>query len=185
MKKIIKTMLMSLLISSTLLIGGLNAQSSKTLIVYFSWGGNTRTAANMIKNLTQADMFEIKTVEPYPSSYNDTVNQARKEQNDDFLPKLSANINNLANYDTIILCYPNWWGTIPQAVKQLLLTHDFSGKKIAPLCTHGGGGIGRSVTDIKKLCANSTILEGLSISGGSVNSSENNIKTWLQNINIL
>ena len=164
MKKIIKTILMSLLISSTLLIGGLNAQSSKTLIVYFSWGGNTRTAANMIKNLTQADMFEVKTVEAYPSSYNDTVNQARKEQNDDFLPKLSANINNLANYETIILCYPNWWGTIPQAVKQLLLTHDFSGKKIAPLCTHGGSRMGRSVT---------------------VNSSENNIKNWLQNINIL
>lgn len=180
MKKII---LMSLFLFNTLLIGGLNAQSSKTLIVYFSWGGNTRTAANMIKNLTQADMFEIKTVEPYPSSYNDTVNQARKEQNDDFLPKLSANINNLANYDTIILCYPNWWGTIPQAVKQLLLTHDFSGKKIAPLCTHGGGGIGRSVTDIKKLCANSTILEGLSIYGGSVNSSENSIREWLRNIN--
>lgn len=180
MKKII---LMSLFLFNTLLIGGLNAQSSKTLIVYFSWGGNTRTAANMIKNLTQADMFEIKTVEPYPSSYNDTVNQARKEQNDDFLPKLSANINNLANYDTIILCYPNWWGTIPQAVKQLLLTHDFSGKKIAPLCTHGGGGIGRSVTDIKKLCANSTILDSLSISGGSVNSSENSIREWLRNIN--
>ena len=180
MKKII---LMSLFLFNTLLIGGLNAQSSKTLIVYFSWGGNTRTAANMIKNLTQADMFEIKTVEPYPSSYNDTVNQARKEQNDDFLPKLSANINNLANYDTIILCYPNWWGTIPQAVKQLLLTHDFSGKKIAPLCIHGGGGIGRSVTDIKKLCANSTILEGLSIYGGSVNSSENSIREWLRNIN--
>lgn len=185
MKKIIKRILMSLLISSTLLIGGLNAQSSKTLIVYFSWGGNTRTAANMIKNLTQADIFEVKTVESYPSSYNDTVNQARKEQNDDFLPKLSANINNLANYDTIILCYPNWWGTIPQAVKQLLLTHDFSGKKIAPLCTHGGSRMGRSVTDITSLCPNSTILEGLSISGGSVNNSENNIKTWLQNINIL
>lgn len=180
MKKII---LMSLFLFNTLLIGGLNAQSSKTLIVYFSWGGNTRTAANMIKNLTQADMFEIKTVEPYPSSYNDTVNQARKEQNDDFLPKLSANINNLSSYDTIILCYPNWWGTIPQAVKQLLLTHDFSGKKIAPLCTHGGGGIGRSVTDIKKLCGNSTILDSLSISGGSVNSSENSIREWLRNIN--
>lgn len=185
MKKIIKRILMSLLISSTLLIGGLNAQTSKTLIIYFSWGGNTRTAANMIKNLTQADMFEVKTVEAYPSSYNDTVNQARKEQNDDFLPKLSANINNLANYDTIILCYPNWWSTIPQAVKQLLLTHDFSGKKIAPLCTHGGGGIGRSLSDIKSLCPNSTILDNLSISGRNVNKSENNIKTWLQNINIL
>ena len=185
MKKIIKRILMSLLLSSTLLIGGLNAQTSKTLIVYFSWGGNTRTAANMIKNLTQADIFEVKTVEAYPSSYNDTVNQARKEQNDDFLPKLSANINNLANYNTIILCYPNWWGTIPQAVKQLLLTHDFSGKKIAPLCTHGGGGMGKSVSDIKSLCPNSTILDNLSISGRNVNNSEKNIKNWLENINIL
>ena len=98
---------------------------------------------------------------------------------------MSANINNLDNYDTVILCYPNWWGTIPQAVKQLLLTHDFSGKKIAPLCTHGGGGMGRSLSDIKNLCPNSTILNHLSISGGSVNNSENNIKTWLQNINII
>ena len=98
---------------------------------------------------------------------------------------MSANINNLSNYDTVILCYPNWWGTIPQAVKQLLSTHNFSGKKIAPLCTHGGGGMGRSLSDIKTLCPNSTILDNLSISGRSVNSSENNIKTWLQNINIL
>ncbi|WIH83565.1 NAD(P)H-dependent oxidoreductase [Brachyspira pilosicoli] len=183
MKKIIKTMLMSLLISSTLLVGGLNAQSSKVLIVYFSWGGNTRTAANMIKNLTQADMFEVKTVESYPTSYNDTVNQARKELNNNVLPRLSANINNLSSYDTIILCYPNWWGTIPQAVKQLLLTHDFSGKKIAPLCTHGGGGVGRSINDIKKLCPNSTILDSLSISGRRVNSSEDSIKEWLRKIN--
>ncbi|WP_157151594.1 flavodoxin [Brachyspira sp. SAP_772] len=183
MMKIIKTMLMSLLISSTLLVGGLNAQSSKTLIVYFSWGGNTRTAANMVKNITQADMFEIKTAESYPTSYNDTVNQARKELNDNFLPRLSANINNLDNYDTIILCYPNWWGTIPQAVKQLLLTHNFSGKKIAPLCTHGGGGVGRSINDIKNLCPNSTILDSLSISGRRVNSSEDSIREWLRNIN--
>ncbi|ANN64732.1 NAD(P)H-dependent oxidoreductase [Brachyspira hyodysenteriae] len=185
MKKIIKTILMSLLISSTLLIGSLNAQSSKTLIVYFSWGGNTRTAANMIKNMTQADMFEVKTAESYPTSYNDILDKARAELNDNVLPRLSANINNLANYDTVILCYPNWWGTIPQAVKQLLSTHDFSGKKIAPLCTHGGGGMGRSLSDIKSLCPNSTILDNLSISGRNVNNSENNIKTWLQNINIL
>ena len=185
MRKIIKTILMYALLSSTLLMGGLHAQSSKTLIVYFSWGGNTRTAANMIKNMTKADMFEVKTAESYPTDYNDTINQARDELNNNVLPRLSTNINNLADYDTIILCYPNWWGTIPQAVKQLLQTHNFSGKKIAPLCTHGGGGMGRSVTDITSLCPNSTILEGLSISGGSVNNSENNIKTWLQNINIL
>ncbi|WP_157153982.1 flavodoxin [Brachyspira murdochii] len=185
MRKIIKTILLSLFLSSTLLIGGLYAQSSKTLIVYFSWGGNTKTAANMIKNMTHADMFEVKTAESYPTDYNDTINQARDELNNNILPRLSANINNLADYDTIILCYPNWWGTIPQAVKQLLQTHNFSGKKIAPLCTHGGGGMGRSLNDIKTLCPNSDILNHLSISGRSVNGSENNIRTWLQNINIL
>lgn len=68
---------------------------------------------------------------------------------------------------------------------KLLLTHNFSYKKIAHLCTYVGGGMGRSLSDIKSLCPNSTILDNLSISGRSVNSSENNIKTWLQNINIL
>ncbi|WP_295162669.1 flavodoxin [uncultured Brachyspira sp.] len=178
--------LIFLFASITLMIGSLNAQtSSKTLIVYFSWGGNTKKAADIIKNMTQADIFEIKTSESYPSSYNDTLNKARTELNNNILPNLSTDINNLANYDTIILCYPNWWGTIPQAVKQLLLTHNFSGKKIAPLCTHGGGGLGRSIRDITSLCKDSNILESLSLSGGRVSGSENNIKNWLQNTGIL
>lgn len=178
MRNKIKLTLMSFFIS-ILFFCNLNAN---TLIVYFSCGGNTKTAANIIKNITDADIFEIKTKVPYPKNYNELLNYAQKEIIDNRLPQLERNINNVSNYDTVILCYPNWGGTIPQAVKQLLLTHDFSDKKIAPLCTHGGGGMGRSLNDIKKLCPNSTILKHLDIYGSSVKSSENNIKSWIQDI---
>ena len=42
----------------------LNAQNSKTLIVYFSWGGNTRVASENTKRLTGADIFEITVKNP-------------------------------------------------------------------------------------------------------------------------
>ena len=96
----------------------LNAQNSKTLIVYFSWSGNTRVAAENTKRLTGADIFEITVKNPYPTDYRQCVNQAREEQRTDFLPELNGNVNNLSQYDTIIVAFPNWWGTYPQAVKK-------------------------------------------------------------------
>ena len=159
----------------------LNAQNSKTLIVYFSWGGNTRVAAENTKRLTGADIFEITVKNPYPTDYRQCVNQAREEQRTDFLPELNGNVNNLSQYDTIIVAFPNWWGTYPQAVKKFLIDNrDISSKKIALLCTHGGSRLGRSVNDLKALYPNANILEGLAISGSSVRNSENDIRNWLK-----
>lgn len=158
----------------------LNAQNSKTLIVYFSWSGNTRVAAENTKRLTGADIFEITVKNPYPTDYRQCVNQAREEQRTDFLPELNGNVNNLSQYDTIIVAFPNWWGTYPQAVKKFLIDNrDISSKKIALLCTHGGSRLGRSVNDLKALYPNANILEGLAISGSSVRNSENDIRNWL------
>lgn len=164
----------------------LNAQNSKTFIVYFSWGGNTRVAAENTKRLTGADIFEITVKNPYPTDYRQCVNQAREEQRTDFLPELNGNVNNLSQYDTIIVAFPNWWGTYPQAVKKFLVDNrDISSKKIALLCTHGGSRLGRSVNDLKALYPNANILEGLAISGSSVRNSENDIRNWLKKIGLL
>lgn len=164
----------------------LNAQNSKTLIVYFSWGGNTRVASENTKRLTGADIFEITVKNPYPTDYRQCANQAREEQRTDFLPELNGNVNNLSQYDTIIVAFPNWWGTYPQAVKKFLIDNrDISSKKIALLCTHGGSRLGRSVNDLKALYPNANILEGLAISGSSVRNSENDIRNWLKKIGLL
>ena len=160
------------------------ANDNKILVVYFTWGGNSRTLAGYARDITGGDIFEIVPAQPYPSQYRATTEQAREEQNNNYLPAIKNQINNLSSYDTIILVYPNWWGTIPQIVKRFLQDNDFSGKTIAPICTHEGSRMGRSLTDIRVLCPNSTITEGLDVRGGSVGGARNTVRDWINKIGI-
>lgn len=156
----------------------------RTLIVYFSWSGNTQNAANMIGEITGAKVVELELVKPYSSNYNKVLDEAQKDVNSGARPELKTKIENMEQYDTIIIGYPNWWATIPMPIATFLEEYDFSNKTIIPFCSHGGGGFGQSITDIAKLAPNSRIGEGLSIhySGGST--LQTDITTWLQKNNI-
>lgn len=153
--------------------------SENVLIAYFSWSGNTENAAHIIQEQTGADIIELNPVESYSSNYSDVLDQAQEDMNADARPELENHVENMEQYDTILLGYPNWWATIPMPVATFLEEYDFSGKTILPFCSHGGGEFGQSITYISKLVPNSRIGEGLSIhySGGS--SLGNDIKTWL------
>ncbi len=160
----------------------LNTQNNgNILIAYFSWSGNTENAAQIIQEKTGADIIELNPVEPYSSNYNEVLDQAQKDMNNDARPELANHVENMDQYDTILLGYPNWWATIPMPVASFLEEYDFSGKTIIPFCSHGGGEFGQSITDISKLAPNSKIGEGLSIhySGGS--GLEEDISDWLNN----
>ena len=111
--------------------------------------GNTRAAAQMMEKMTGADVLRIETVKPYPSSYMETVTIAQAEQREDARPELKGNDINVEDYDTIVLGFPNWWGTMPMAVFTFLESHDFFGKTILPFCTHEGSEMGHSESDIK------------------------------------
>lgn len=151
----------------------------KILIAYFSWSGNTENAAQIIQEKTGADIIELNPLQPYSSNYTEVLDQAQKDMNNDARPELANHVENMEQYDTILLGYPNWWATIPMPVASFLEEYDFSGKTIIPFCSHGGGGFGQSITDISKLAPNSRIGEGLSIhySGGS--SLDSDISNWL------
>lgn len=154
-------------------------EGGNILIAYFSWSGNTENAAQIIQEKTGADIIELNPVEPYSSNYNEVLDQAQEDMNNDARPELANHVENMGEYSTILLGYPNWWATIPMPVASFLEEYDFSGKTIIPFCSHGGGEFGQSITDISKLAPNSRIGEGLSIhySGGS--SLENDISNWL------
>ncbi len=154
----------------------------KILIAFFSHSGNTETAANKIKEFTGGDLFKIRTAEPYPADYNEVVDKARKEQNARYRPELTAKVDNMDSYDAVFIGYPNWWATMPMGVYSFLEEYDFAGKTIIPFCTHEGSGLGRSVGDIKKLCPNSEVLEGLAIRGSSVNAARNGVSAWLRKL---
>ncbi len=166
-----------------------NAQSASTnkkiLVVYYSWSGNTREIATQIKNATDADIFEIVPEKAYPKDYNACVDQAKKEINADYRPPLKSKIDNIQKYDVIFVGSPNWWSTIAPPVATFLSTYKLDGKTIVPFITHEGSRMGRSVSDIKKLCPKSTVLDGLPIRGGSVKNAQADVLKWLREIDMI
>ena len=147
--------------------------------------GNTQLLAEMAQKMTGGDLFFIETVEKYPAEYRGTTDQAKTEQNDDARPELSSHVENMDAYDTIVLIYPNWWGTLPQSVFTFLEEYDFSGKTILPLCTHEGSRLGRSESDIASLCPGARLLDGLSVRGADAGSAQTEVEEWISNSGIL
>ncbi|NLA49007.1 MAG: flavodoxin [Bacteroidales bacterium] len=141
--------------------------------------GNTEVAAKMAQEITGGDLFEIQTVKSYPIDYTETTEVAMAEKRANARPELSSHVNNMDQYDTIILGFPNWWGTFPMAVFTFLEEYDFTGKTILPFCTHEGSGLGGSERDIRKLCPAAKVLPGLAVRGGSVQGARDTIKSWL------
>ncbi len=160
-------------------------KGKKMLIIYYSWSGNTRYVANLIKELTKAEILEVLPEKPYPTDYNETVAIAKKEADAEFKPKIKTKISNLQEYDAIILGSPNWWGSIASPIRTFLAENDMAGKKILPFMTHEGSRMGRSVKEIKKLCPKSEILDSIPIRGGSVKSSKSEVEKWLRSNGLL
>lgn len=134
----------------------------KKLIVYFSYTGNTRTIADRIKDKINCDSLEIKTVVPYSDDYDTVVNDEQNSESSNHLPEIQ-NINiDLNQYDEIILGTPVWWYRPVPPIRTFLAQNDLSGKTIKPFATNAGW-IGRTFSEIKKLCPNSKVEDGLNI----------------------
>ena len=153
--------------------------NGKMLIAFYSWGGNTRGIAHEIQRQTGADLLEITMVEPYSSSYNTVLMEAQEAQHRQDRPELAVRVENMEEYDTILLGYPNWWASIPMPIATFLESYDFSGKQIIPFCSHGGGRFGQSLTAIAKLAPDADMGQGLAVSYSGGASLTDDIKAWL------
>ncbi|HCF82698.1 MAG TPA: flavodoxin [Ruminococcaceae bacterium] len=142
--------------------------------------GNTEAAAEIIEKLTGADMFKIEQTEPYAKGYNECIEQARSDRNNNARPRLKAYPESLDGYGTIYLGFPNYWGTMPMAVFTFLERFNLDGKVIKPFCTHEGSGMGDSVKDIRKICPAAKVEKGLAIRGSQVGKSEKEIEQWIK-----
>lgn len=140
--------------------------------------GNTAVIAKKIQEITGSDIFEIDTVKPYPLDYTETTRVAKVELNSNARPALTAKVENMEQYNTIYLGYPNWWGTFPMALFTFLESYDFSDKTIIPFCTHEGSGMG-GLSDIRMLCPDAKIEKGIAIKGSTVQGADNMIRNWL------
>ena len=169
----------------------------KILVVYFSrtgeeynvgtiTKGNTAIIAEMIAQKTSADTFEVKAATPYPDEYDACTELARKELESNARPAFASNVENLAQYDTVFIGFPIWWGAVPRVMMTFLESNDFSGKTIIPFCTHGGSGLAGTEREVADACPNAKVLQGLAISGRTAQNdsaaAQNDVDAWLKDL---
>ena len=167
---------------------------AKTLIAFFSRAdenyfggamryvkvGNTEIVAGIIKELIPADTFKIEMKNPYSPVYMTCIEEAKKDLRAKARPELVSMPASIDEYDTVILAYPNYWGTMPMAVYTFLENYDFSGKTILPLCTNEGSGMGSSEREIKKTCPGADVKRGLPVTGSTAANSKSSVERWLK-----
>ncbi len=166
---------------------------AKTLIAFYSRAdenyfsgamryvkvGNTEIVAGIMKELIPADTFKIEMKEPYSPVYMTCIEEAKRDLQTKARPELVSLPESIDEYDTIILAYPNYWGTMPMAVFTFLEAFDFTGKTILPLCTNEGSGMGGSERDIKKTCPGADVKNGLSVTSSEAANSKTGVQKWL------
>ena len=166
---------------------------AKTLIAFFSRAdenyfggamryvkvGNTEIVVNDMNKMIDADTFKIEMKDPYSPVYMTCIDEAKKDLRAKARPELVSMPASIDEYDTVVLAYPNYWGTMPMAVFTFLENFDFSGKTILPLCTNEGSGMGGSERDIKKTCPGAEVKKGLSVTGSEAANATGRVKKWL------
>ncbi len=155
------------------------------LIVYFSYTNNTRTIANKIKDKLNCDILEIKTKIPYSDDYQAVVDDEQNSEASNHLPEIEDINIDLSKYDEIILGTPVWWYRPVPAIRTFLTQNDLKGKTIKPFATNAGW-LGKTFKEIKSLCPNSNVEEGMNIVFESYSdklvTSEKDIDNWIDSL---
>lgn len=154
----------------------------KVLVAYFSHSGHTKKIAEYIHKAVGGDLVRIEQVEAMPEKYNDLTAYAKKQLEANARPQMTPKLPNPDEYDVIFLGYPNWWSSMPMAVYSFVEQNKLDGKTIAPFTTHGGGGLGHSVDDLKKIAPHAKVLKPLAVNGNFVDRAEKDVLDWLKGL---
>ncbi|MGA2228444.1 MAG: flavodoxin [Syntrophobacteraceae bacterium] len=138
------------------------AGSAKVLVVYYSLTGNTKSIAEIIREKTGGDVFEIETVKNYPAGYSECIEEAKRELQTRELPALKKSPPDMSSYDLILVGSPVWWYTVSTPVMHFLKQTGFAGKDVSSFCTHEGG-VGKFFPHFHEQAKNAVVLEGLDL----------------------
>ena len=147
------------------------APTGNVLVAYFSATGNTAGVAEAIAGRLGADVWEIEVAQPYTDAdlnYNDDASRTSVERADGTNPELAqVTPDGWANYDTVLLGYPIWWGEAAWPLRTFVAGNDFAGKTVVPFCTSASSGIGDSANGLEGLAGVGDWREGERFSSGA------------------
>ena len=177
--------------------------TGKVLVAYFSWAdnavledgvdavtspsvippGDVQQLAGWVQETTGGDLFPIRVTDPYPSDWDACLERANEERGEDARPQLQENVENMGQYDTVFLGYPNWWYGVPMALLTFLEKNDLSGKNVYLFCSHGTGGLADSVEQITEAVPEAVISDDIfDCYEEDAASSEEEIRSWVNEL---
>lgn len=183
--------------------GSEDQDGSGILVAYFSWSenaileddvdavaspsviapGNVQQLAGWIQEETGGNLFSIQVTDPYSSDWDACLERANQERRDQERPELKGRVENLDQYDTVFLGYPNWWYGVPMALLTFLEENDLSGKQVYLFCSHGTGGLARSVEIITEAAPEAIISDNIfECYEEDAASSQDEIHEWVRGI---
>lgn len=152
---------------------------NKKLVAYFSASGVTASLAKTLASAVNADLFEIKALQPYTSADLDWTNKNSRssiEMNDkSFRPAIGDKVVNMEQYEVIYVGFPIWWYVAPTIINTFLESYDLSGKTIIPFATSGGSGMGNTNAELASSCKGAILKNGKRF---AVNTTESELKSW-------
>lgn len=135
----------------------------KALVAYFSAeSGRTANVAKSLAAAIGADLFEIKPEKPYTSSDLNYMNPLARCNREHITKKqvpVSGKVENFAEYDTVLIGFPIWYGCAPNVVNTFCKEYDFTGKKVAAFATSGGSGIGKTAEKLKPYVSGADVID--------------------------
>ncbi len=147
--------------------------------------GNTQYVAQLIQEMTGADIFRIMPRQPYPRDHRTLVDLAEREQERGARPAIAGTVENLDAYDTVFIGYPNWWADMPMILYTFLEQYDLSGKTVVPFCTHGGSGLSRTVGTIRKKQPDATVVrDAFALSRSRMEQAPSAVAAWLKRLGL-
>ena len=156
---------------------------SKKLVAYFSPTGKTRKIADLIVEITGADVYEIKPAVLYNSMDLDWDKQNSRTSlemaDKNSRPEMADKNAKIEDYDTIYLCFPIWWYVAPRIIQTFLEAYNFSGKTIVTFATSGGSGFGDTLSNLKHSAPDAKFIEGRVFRG---HTDKDTVATWLKTI---
>lgn len=152
----------------------------KTLICYFSASGRTKKIAEKMASLLNSDIFEIEPKIPYTKEDLDwmdkksrsTLEMADKKSR----PEIKNKIENISEYQKIIIGFPVWWYTAPTIINTFIEENDLTDKEIYIFVTSGGSSFGGSLKDLRNTYPHLNFINGIRLTG---NERDNELTTWL------
>ena len=146
------------------------APAGTVLVAYFSATGNTEGVATAIAERLGVDAFAIEAAEPYTEedlNYGDDASRTSVERADARPELARVTPDGWADYDTVLLGYPIWWGEAAWPLRTFAEGNDFAGKTVVPFCTSGSSGIGSSAELLAGLAGSGEWREGERFSAGA------------------